>query len=190
VLKPVHESLVYRRQDYLDRCSRKAPSSLAQPNKNHGVGFWYEGCPSEATTVPVTLLHPVFNEFIEDCDSYQLTREDHAFALDLAHAMSKVFQDDKERQKIFIDICQKHGLSFTSSQIAGTEFTTDGDMRCNSYLYCLGVMKNEAGSKGAVFEAGLYYTAYLKHLDGAVQLNSSLPCLALYLIGEVSVSRC
>ncbi|KAK7437959.1 hypothetical protein VKT23_018394 [Stygiomarasmius scandens] len=182
-----------RRQSYLDKFPSRAPSAFAQPSqlpkfpKPDRGGFRCDRPPSAASPVPITLLYPLFNELIDDCESYQPSKEDRAFALELAHAMSSIFNNEKERQAKFLEVCLKHGLSFTPSEIVGTTFTTDGDMQCNGFIYCLGEIINEAGSKGAepVFQAGCYYTTHLKQRRDAASLGSPLPCLGVYLIGPL-----
>jgi hypothetical protein len=100
--------------------------------------------------------------------------------------LSAFFENELARQTAFIRVCDKHGMSFAPTEMIGTRFRTDADMRCNSFIYCLGEIKTEMGSKGAepVIRGACYYTAYLKHHHDIQTLDSSLPCLGLYVIGE------
>jgi hypothetical protein len=86
--------LISYRHSYLLNFPIRPPSDLARPseakkfrNGPSGRNFHYDRPPSAPSTVPVTLLHPVFNDFIDDCENYQPTRSDHAFALELANAV-------------------------------------------------------------------------------------------------------
>ncbi|KAK7455294.1 hypothetical protein VKT23_011167 [Stygiomarasmius scandens] len=179
--------------DDADNFPTGAPSDLAKPSAldkfqapDHTFKFGYNRPPSAASALPVTLLHPIFNEFIDDCEHYKPSNEDHSFALNLAHLMCGFFKNEKERQAAFIQICQENGLSFTPSKIVGTDFTTDGDMHCNGFMYCLGDIKNETGSNAAepIFQSACYYTAHLKNRQ-ASNIHSTFPCLGLYVIGPI-----
>jgi hypothetical protein len=134
--------------------------------------------------VPITLLHPVFNEFRADCESYNPTKEDNKLVFELSVAMSGFFPNEKARQTEFIEILGRHGFHMAPAEIVGTLYRTDGDMRCNGFPYFFAELKHEMGSKGAepVFQSAAYYTAHLrqqKHLNP----HSPFPCLVLYLIG-------
>jgi len=48
--------------------------------------------PSTTPKTPLTLLHPVFGEFLDTCNSGDATAEDHDFALNLSRAMSSFYR--------------------------------------------------------------------------------------------------
>jgi hypothetical protein len=181
------------RHSFLRRFPNKAPSELAQPSEiktfqtsTSRKGFCCNRPPSAAGIVPITLLHPVFNEFRADCESYDPTKEENKLALELSIAMSGFFENEKARQKKFIEILGSHDFHITAAEITGTKYRTDGDMRCNGFPYFIAELKDEVGAKGAepVFQSATYYTSHLRQQKRLNQ-HSPFPCLVLYLIGEV-----
>jgi hypothetical protein len=170
----------------------KLPSALGQPSAIHSLqtstsrkGFYCNRPPSAAAAIPITLLHPIFNEFKTDCETHKPTQEDNILALELSNAMSAFFSNEKARQTEFIEILARHHLHMTPSEIVGTSYCTDVDMRCNGFSYLIGELKHEMGSKGAepVFQSAVYYTSYLKQ-QKRLNPRSPFPCLVLYLIGD------
>ncbi|TDL22382.1 hypothetical protein BD410DRAFT_788650 [Rickenella mellea] len=138
-----------------------------------------------APPIPITLLHPEFNLFLEECDWRQPSKEDNAFALELAREMSGFFDGDIDRRASFLRVCENHGLSFAASKIKGTEYRTDGDMRYNELIYCLAEQTLEMGSESAepVFKAGIYYMYNIRGNPEFLKVYSPFPCLGVYLIG-------
>jgi hypothetical protein len=187
------DSLGDLRRTYLKKFPKISPSQLAQPSQVKDLQtsaatkpgrFHCNRPPSAAPTIPITLLHPVFNEFIEDCQTHQPTQEDNALALELSSAMSGFFKGEKARQTQFIRILGKHGIHITPAEIVGTSYCTDGDMRLNGYPYLIVEIKLEMGSKGSepVFQPAIYYVTHLRtqeHLNP----HFAYPCLVSYLIG-------
>jgi hypothetical protein len=187
------DSLGDLRHTYLKKFPKGPPSVLAQPSalsklQTTAAGetkrFRCNRPPSAAPTIPITLLHPIFNEFKEDCRTHQPTKEDNALSLDLSFAMSGFFDDEKARQTEFIRILGEHGIHIAPGEIVGTRLCTDGDARSNGYPYFIVEIKWEMGSKGAepVFQPAIYFVA---HLTGQKRFNPDFayPCLVLYLIG-------
>ena len=106
-------------------------------------------------------------------------------ALELSNAMSAFFSNEKARQTEFIEILGRHGFHMAPTEIVGTSYCTDVDMRCNGFPYLIGELKDEMGSKGAepVFQSAVYYTAHLRQ-QKCINPRSPFPCLVLYLIGN------
>ena len=99
--------------------------------------------------------------------------------------MSGSFFNEEARQAAFINILANHGLYIIPAEIVGTQYQTDGDMRCEGFPYFICELKHEMGSQGAepVFQSALYYTSHLMQ-QKSFSSHSPFPCLALYLIGE------
>jgi hypothetical protein len=78
--------------------------------------------------------------------------------MELAYEMCQFFDNVLARQSVFIGSCESHGMPFAPSEIVGTRFTTDSEMRCNGYIYCLGEIKVEMGSGKAdsIIQVGNY----------------------------------
>jgi len=150
----------------------------------------YTRPPSSTPHVPITLLHTVFNEFLEDCENYRPSKDDHLLALTLSHAMSDLYIDEKERQTAFIKVLGGHGIFLEPGEIVGTSFTTDGDLRTAGFPRHIAELKWEIGSKGAepIFQGALYYTSHMRNHIPLASVRSAFPCLGLYLAGKYFIS--
>ena len=144
--------------------------------------------PPGALSIPVTLLHPIFGQFVDDCDTHKPTSEDNTFILDLSREMSNFFENEAQRQKAFIDILRDRDIRIVPSSIAG--YHTDGDLHVNGRRYLIIEVKSEVGSKGAepYCQAILYYMRantdeVAKVLEENAQFN--FPCLIITLFGAL-----
>ncbi|TDL22381.1 hypothetical protein BD410DRAFT_770441 [Rickenella mellea] len=177
----------------LKRIPNKAPSTLGKLSEIKSLqtsgpypALWCDRPPEAAYTVPITLLHPVFNLFLEDCEG-EPSEEDHAFAYDLSQAMSGFFDDEKERRTKFSEVCATHGMVFVAAKIDGTEYITDGDMRCGYCIYCIVEEKVELGATGTepIFQAAFYYTSNMRQRADLRKIHCTFPCLGVYLAGPM-----
>ena len=53
--------------------------------------------PAADAPIPVTLLHPIFRQFLDNCDNHQPIAEDNNLVLELMGAMSNFFRDEDAR---------------------------------------------------------------------------------------------
>ena len=137
--------------------------------------------PPGALSIPVTLLHPIFGQFVDDCDTHKPTSNDNTFILDLSREMSDFFDNEGQRRTVFIDILRNRDMDIVPS-------STNRDLHMNGRRYMIIEVKSEVGSEGAepYCQAILYYTrAYtdevVKALEENVQFN--FPCLIITLFG-------
>jgi hypothetical protein len=83
--------------------------------------------PRTANSTPITLLHPVFGQFVADSKNHPLDPEIACFALELATAMCKFYKSESERAQAFRDlILEQLGIELKAARVEGTEFSTDG----------------------------------------------------------------
>jgi hypothetical protein len=142
--------------------------------------------PSSASDViPVTLLHPVFGEFIDDCDNYEPNKKDHDVVLKLQTAMSHIYADEKSRAKAIRDVFESYGIYLRPTKIGS--FETDGDMTSGRFVTLLAEFKNDVGWSGAepYLQAALYYLEFTRKLAPKYS-QSSLPCLIMLVFGSFS----
>jgi hypothetical protein len=147
--------------------------------------FYFNRPPSTAATIPITLYHPLFGQFQDDCDMYIPTKEDHEFVLKFSRSMSDFYDSEEKRAERARTDLGTYDLDFIAGKITG--YTTDGDLRWKELCYALLELKWEIGSTGAepLLQAGWYYTAFMREkLRG--NASSTLPCFILYLAGEFS----
>jgi hypothetical protein len=137
-----------------------------------------------APPIPVTLLHPILNEFQHGCETYGPQTEDYRFAAELSQ-LSELYSRESERQKAFLDVCAKHGLDIYQITISGTAYPTDGSIVSRHWPCLIVEFKNEIGATGAepVFQAAAYYRAYLKS-QRASDLKYTCPCIGMYVVGK------
>ena len=179
------------RSTFLNNSPHKAPSAGGQTadfsNRQH-CDTQAIACnrPSSATDViPVTLLHPVFGEFIDDCENYEPHKTDHDFVLKLQTAMSHIYADEKSRAKAIRDIFELYGIYLRPTKIGN--FETDGDMTSGRFVTLLAEFKNDVGWSGAkpYLQAALYYLEFTRKLAPKFS-QSALPCLIMLVFGSFS----
>ncbi|KAI5986002.1 hypothetical protein EDC04DRAFT_2589995 [Pisolithus marmoratus] len=144
--------------------------------------------PDGIPTIPVTLLHTVFGEFVDECRTHEPTSEDNTFVLELSSQMSKFFENESQRQKTFMEILRNHNIGIVASSIADSDYQTDGDVHVNGCRYMILEVKSEVGSKGAepYCQAILYYFEGSKDevtKASKKQTQFNFPCLIITLFG-------
>ncbi|KAI9463374.1 hypothetical protein F5148DRAFT_1313294 [Russula earlei] len=187
------------RENHLKTLAKGSPSSLGEPaqfgiSQNQKVpSFSFERPLSASHDVPPTLLHPIFGQFLDDCQQHNPTREDNMFASDLRAGMSQIWQKENERLIAFLSIMRSHGIELRPTTIRTKQgsYKTDADSQEQGCRYIIVEAKNEIGSKGAepLFQAIWYYQRSLEQILDNDEMpvskyeNSSLPCLIIYLFG-------
>ncbi|RDB20459.1 hypothetical protein Hypma_012434 [Hypsizygus marmoreus] len=80
----------------------------------------YCGRPAAAVhAIPPSLLHPVFAQFVEDCQTYSPTVLDHDCIDDLTYKMSDIFSCEGERIATLRDILRSNDMSFRIDEDTG-----------------------------------------------------------------------
>lgn len=124
-----------RRQKYIKSLPSGPPSSQVVPtmftklqgNAKDGNPKFYCNRPSWASSIPVTLLHLIFGEFVDDCEIYKPTEVDNAFVLDLSTNMSEIYDTEAERAKVFCNLLyQYYRIQLYPADVPGTSYRTDG----------------------------------------------------------------
>ncbi|KAG8213489.1 hypothetical protein J3R82DRAFT_12028 [Butyriboletus roseoflavus] len=138
---------------------------------------------SHEETIPLTLLHPVFGEFVDNCKTNKITPDDYTFAIDLTNTMSSLYDNEVARFQVVRGVFQQYGIHFTDSVVNG-KFVVDADMSTNGHRYVIAKFKDEVGSISAepYFESILHYLESTK--NAAVEFPwSPLPCFLLAIVG-------
>ena len=178
-----------RRTHFLRKNPPVAPSSAGKARtfsmrqKEDSQVIYYNRPYTAEAMIPPTLLHPVFGQFLDDCDTLEITPEDNSLALRLHITMSGFCHNENERAKIVRDEFSNFGLHFVVSEI-GNQFETDGDMHVKEHRYAITEIKNEVCSTGAepYVQASLYYLESTRKFAGKMK-RSSLPCMILLVVG-------
>jgi hypothetical protein len=182
------------RHHYLGQVHPKAPSTVGQPKefaKQQAIAAKAIHCnrPPDATdTIPVTLLHPVFGQFLDDIGIHEpTTAEVNKMALHLTNAMATIYGNEETRATKIRESLQAAGITLVQTVIKGTGYRTDGDLHCNRHRYAIAEFKDEVGSSGAETNAQVvaYYLESTRKLAPQYP-KSSLPCFLLSIFGKVA----
>jgi hypothetical protein len=122
------------------------PSEFAELQRDERHTIRWNRPPSAASSIPSTLLHPIFGEFIDDCENYEPTAADNKLVWILSAAMSGFFKDESTRASTFREILQDSRFEAFVTKIEGTKFKTDGDIQSLGFRRAIIEIKNEIGS--------------------------------------------
>jgi len=189
---PVGSEVAARRLRFLNACTSNAHFSQGKPRtflrdeRNQSETILCNPPCIVSRPIPPTLLHPVFGQFVDDCETYKPTTEDHQLVVELATVMSDFGPGEQERQleaEIF-HVFAKHGIEFNSTRIVGTDIMTDGDISHRSVRYAIAVFKRDIGSSGGdlYLQGGLYHLESSRNVAGELS-NSVLPCIMIHIFG-------
>ncbi|KAG1755294.1 uncharacterized protein EDB91DRAFT_285621 [Suillus paluster] len=140
---------------------------------------------SAADSLPVTLLEPIFAEFVDDCQNYQPTVNDNAFVWQLLEKMPSFYPDELTRMKVFRQLLREYDIILDASMVRSTKCITDGHLlsRDEKFVQVILEGKNEIGGDGAkpFAEAMLYYRKFMEKEMG--RLRSVIPCIYVIVFG-------
>ncbi|KAL4065048.1 hypothetical protein J3A83DRAFT_4263978 [Scleroderma citrinum] len=184
-----HNGVGSQRRTFLANNPPRAPSSAGrvkcfsprQADKHHAI---YCNRPYDVqATIPPTLLHPVFGQFLDDCETYDTTPDDNSFVLGLHIAMSKFYSDEKSRAEAIRAEFSHWGLHLVVSKTP-KGFETDGDMFMKGHRLAITEIKNEIGNGGAepYSQVCLYYLESTRSFAEKMR-GSCLPCMILLVFG-------
>lgn len=138
-----------------------------------------------AKTLPLCLTHPVFGNFMDECESFKPVPKDKTFLNEFVEAMSKIYDVEKDRQTAILELLRTAGIVVQPNKIIGTDYTTDGSSFSTGHLlYVLAELKNEVCSRNCepYLQAVLYFLESTRKY--ALQYpNSGLPCIILLIFG-------
>lgn len=136
----------------------------------------------------MTLLHPVFGEFLDDCQTGAMTEDDNQFAGKLANALSDLYASESVHVKVLEMVFKDGHVNFDfSTKIPGTDYSMDASLSIDNAdfpPYCIAEFKNEVGSSTSepYMQAVAYYLeATKKHAPK--QSKSAFPCFLLVVFG-------
>jgi hypothetical protein len=183
------EQLAQDRQRFCHQRKPDAPSNGGDPQKFHNAQKKDTCIPCNrpsglSTTLPPTLLHPVFGKFIDDAENCIPTEDDVHFLRAFVAVMRDIYDEEFKRKETVLKLFRKHGMDAKPTMIG--KFTTDGDMAIGEFRLLIAEFKNEVGSKGAepFFQAILYYLEATRSLASEYH-NSVLPCIIVLIFGAI-----
>jgi hypothetical protein len=137
------------------------------------------------TALPLSLLHPVFGEFIDSAKNYVPTPDDVLFLLAFVQAMVNVHKVEDSRRDTVLTIFEKFKMYVRPTSIG--KFVTDGDLSSGKFRFLIFEFENEIGATGAepFFQAILYYLEATRKFAGQHH-DSVLPCIIVLIFGALS----
>ncbi|KAF7973810.1 hypothetical protein HWV62_14184 [Athelia sp. TMB] len=147
--------------------------------------FAYCNRPASASSIPVTLMHPIFAQFVADSRTYEPTPADNALVLELCMEMSATFHTQEDRRRIFTSVLQSHyEIDLIAGKLTGDGFSSDGHRVTNGFLDVCTVAAG-AGSCGGVdpFLRGCVCYHEASRAQIVEHSFSALPCLLLVYSG-------
>jgi hypothetical protein len=146
--------------------------------------------PNLEPTMPVTLLHPILNEFNHNCATYEPKGEDYCFAQELSF-MSEFFSKEEDRRSFFTTVCSKYGIELGGHSVLGSNYKTDRTIHVKNWPCLVVEIKLEIGSLGAepMFQVAGYYRAYAQ-AKKPLQSRFIYPCIGMYVVGEFKTNSC
>ncbi|KAG1779904.1 hypothetical protein EV702DRAFT_965107, partial [Suillus placidus] len=144
------------------------------------------GAKPAADPLPVTLLEPIFAEFVDDCQNHQPTAHDNEFVRQLSQEMTSFYPDELTWMNAFRQLLHDYGIN--ASIVGSTKCTTDGHLlsRSGTFIQVISEGKNKIGSGGAepFAEAMLYYRKFMKDSKiETVRPRSVIPCIHIIVFG-------
>lgn len=135
----------------------------------------------------MTLLHPVFGQFKDDCETLTPTWENNSLALTLQEILSNFYDGKDERSEAIWDALRDAGIILTRTVIEGTQSATDGDAHSaeGAHRFNIAIIRNELGSGGAdpyLHASSCYLESTRNHASRMPY--SVLPCIILLVFGS------
>ena len=183
--------LLHARADHYAQFPSRAPSDQAVPAEfkklqtMKPLPLAFCNRLAAASSTPVTLMHPIFGRFVDECNTHTPTKDDNDFIANLSKCMSGFFEDERKRRDSFINLFREYGVELLPADIISTTYRTDGHATQNGYMYCLSEAKLElaAGSAEPYFQSILYYRASCKSGREGDSI-SVLPCFLIFYCGS------
>ena len=147
----------------------------------------HKGYPQSLQSSPLVLYHPVFANFIDDCESVELEHDSHIMVSQFTEAMTKTYVDEFGLQEAFRELCHKLlGIDFCLGQIAGIHSTypMDGCIYATSqYIPVILKAKFNQNVSSVYKQACRYFWRWIETLGDHAR-HTRLPCLILCLNSE------
>ncbi|KAI6098759.1 hypothetical protein F5141DRAFT_1032487 [Pisolithus sp. B1] len=176
------------RNAFLANRRSRSPSENGMPSSFRTDQFVPDKCIpcgrplSIQETIPPSLLHPVFGQFLDDCQNMEVTREEGRIMYRLAVVLSDMYSDETARKNAVFKILGEYGIHLSTAKI--DKYEVDAEISIHGNRYLIAEIKNEMSSTNsdAYLQAVLYYLEATR-LSAVKHSGSVLPCLLLILVG-------
>jgi hypothetical protein len=175
----------------------KAPSSMAIPSNFSKLqkDEFQIACsrPRDAEPpIPITLLHPIFRQFLDNCEHHQPDSADNKLVLELIGKMANFYQNENERASDLRDILTDNGIPVVTHTVSveNHHYPTDGAVLYKGHVVAFFEVKGEIGSKGAepYAQVVVYYTHWTRAPRSSNSEHFNFPCFLITVFGNIILS--
>ncbi|KAK2459588.1 hypothetical protein APHAL10511_008398 [Amanita phalloides] len=185
VLTPLPRLREQRKAVY-DAGKTERPSTLAKPDV---FARWQRGNASCAwpygreQPVPLSLLHPVFGQFIDESEMAVPTWKDYNMVAELRTKMCQFYDDEAKRRSEIYDIFNQYGIKPTVSVVDDSCVAADGHIMHGHHPICILEIKNGSAGAEPCFQALAYYDRTCKYRGIYEDESSCHPCFMISITG-------
>jgi hypothetical protein len=190
VLSPLDQTQTLRQlyvQNFpnMPASSQGEPSEFAELQQDDRHTIRWNRPASAASSIPCTLLHPIFGQFIDDCENSEPTAADNKLVWKLSTEMSRWLEDETARASMFREILRDSDIHASATTIEGTKYTTEGDIQSHSFRLAIIEAKKEIGAKGPEPHAqGISYYIHSTKSSVTTRPGFRFPCILITLFGK------
>jgi hypothetical protein len=166
--------------------SQQAQTADFQELQKDKATFYDCGRPADKEgRIPLTLLHPIFGQFVDEAKNIAPTRQDYATADQLRRDMCAFYSTEGKRRKQLCKILEEYGILIHPGNIGASQDSTDGHFCKRNHPMLIVELKNEIGWKGAepFLQALLYYCVFCDQYNLWDDGSTCHPCLIIFLAG-------
>ena len=120
----------------------------AQWGKNPTFAFSHQCSATPTITIPITLHHPIFSQFYDNCEQYKPSPEDHAFERHFLELTLHFYIKEGQWLDAAREAMGVYGLHFNVSNIRS--YQTDGDVQVRDFSVAIVEWKLEIRSSSGV----------------------------------------
>ncbi|KAG8933429.1 hypothetical protein FRC02_011888 [Tulasnella sp. 418] len=166
------------------------PNSEFLLNPNNKASRFLCGRPSKAEFgIPIVLLHPVFAQFMDDCEEYTPTAEDYSFVKELSTRMCEHYAEKWDRRTAFQNVLPKYRIYLYAALIEGTQYLADHHAILNPHMYLSTACNDEMGDGGSdpYLKSGINHALSIIHMEEMKANMGPMPCFHIYYSGMLFI---
>ena len=160
---------------------------LAHQNQNPSTAIYCNRPTDGSTTIPLSLLHPVFGQFMDDFCNAVPTYDEQLLALKLVNVMTPIYDEERARQYAIRNVFKSSGINLRRTKI--DDHVSDGDVSFQGMRYLIAELRDELGSGfgSEPYLQGCVYYLESTRSDAMKHTFSPLPCLLMLIFGTLAL---
>lgn len=168
------------------------PSNLALPStyRNLEAEKFAFHRPPLPQSIPLSLLHRTFGQFVENVKVYEPTATENALVHKLRQSMSIPHNTENDLCASFRDILVEHypEIQLEPANIGATKYYSDGHCKVREFIILVeeGKLLGTSNHGDPEVQACGYYLTAIRNLFGKRgDLNDLCPCMIIYIHGKL-----